>query len=708
MKYDAFISYSHAADGKLAPALQRALEKFAKPWYRRRALHIFRDETDLGANPHLWETISDNLSQAEWFLLMASSEAAKSKWVTREIGWWLEQRTSGRILILLTEGEVNWNEAVRDFDWKRTTAIPQVLQGKFLDEPLYVDLRSAKSERNLTLRHTEFRSAVLQVAAPIHGLPMDEMDGQAVRTYRKNIASAVVLVTALIAALSGAVWQWTAATVAEREAIRQAKIAQSRELASRALPLLKSDPQLALHLAVRGALRWQTAEAETVLRQSLAVVERGTRKALGHVGHQGDRFVALSVTGKYGVTLHRDGRLAVWQLRPELRQILQDTVLVGSPLFSRDESLIATRTSEGILTVWNIEDGQRIAGFENVETATFSGGKGLAYLRADSADMGSLWLWDPKTRQETGVQVSAPRSVHWATFNPGFDASLYITVDDRNVDIWNFYATQISDTRRDRPQSRHTDTHGIAEAWFSNSGLFVVTTNANGSNVVNTLNAGLVSALPLRSLRTVAFDKDDGFMVAIPVSGPPAVVDQRTGEVLTTLPEEVGEIAAAAFDADGKVIVFASPDGSVWQQLCVVCEPFERVLETAKNALTRPLTLGEREIYLHEKRSHPCPTGIPKKNCVELAPDSGPPGTVVEVSLLEAGSKISPMLMDAAGKTWQLPAIEAASGIYFGGIGGAQRVGTLTIPEGVPFGPATVTADGATRTFLVICMWCDP
>ena len=35
--YDAFISYSHAADGRLAPALQRALHRFAKPWYQVRA-----------------------------------------------------------------------------------------------------------------------------------------------------------------------------------------------------------------------------------------------------------------------------------------------------------------------------------------------------------------------------------------------------------------------------------------------------------------------------------------------------------------------------------------------------------------------------------------------------------------------------------------------------------------------------------------------
>jgi hypothetical protein len=36
-----FPSYSHAADGKLAPAIQSALQSFAKPWYERRAICVF-------------------------------------------------------------------------------------------------------------------------------------------------------------------------------------------------------------------------------------------------------------------------------------------------------------------------------------------------------------------------------------------------------------------------------------------------------------------------------------------------------------------------------------------------------------------------------------------------------------------------------------------------------------------------------------------
>ena len=45
MLYDAFLSYSHAADGKLAPSLQSGLQQFAKPWNRLRAIRVFRDKT---------------------------------------------------------------------------------------------------------------------------------------------------------------------------------------------------------------------------------------------------------------------------------------------------------------------------------------------------------------------------------------------------------------------------------------------------------------------------------------------------------------------------------------------------------------------------------------------------------------------------------------------------------------------------------------
>jgi hypothetical protein len=55
--YDAFISYSHKADKRLAVCLQKALQGLAKPWYRIRGMRVFRDESDLSASPEGWPQI---------------------------------------------------------------------------------------------------------------------------------------------------------------------------------------------------------------------------------------------------------------------------------------------------------------------------------------------------------------------------------------------------------------------------------------------------------------------------------------------------------------------------------------------------------------------------------------------------------------------------------------------------------------------------
>lgn len=94
--YDAFISYSHTLDGALARALQTGLEQFAKPWYRPRALRVFRDTTSLSANPGLWSSIEKALAHSAWLVLMASPEAARSRWVDREVAWWLVNKSPQR------------------------------------------------------------------------------------------------------------------------------------------------------------------------------------------------------------------------------------------------------------------------------------------------------------------------------------------------------------------------------------------------------------------------------------------------------------------------------------------------------------------------------------------------------------------------------------------------------------------------------------
>ncbi|MEO6662124.1 MAG: TIR domain-containing protein [Rubrivivax sp.] len=268
MRHDAFISYSHAADGMLAPALQQGLEQFAKRWYRRRALAAFRDETNLSASPQLWQSIVDELAQSRWFLFLASPEAARSKWVAREVAWWLQNRDARHLLILLTGGELLWDEAgaAPDFDWARTTALPANLKGVFAAEPHFIDLRALKQgdpqQSQLTLKHTAFRAAVLKVAAPLHGRSPDEMDGEAVRVHARNRRWAAGAVASLAVLAALATWQSRVATL-------QRDIAISRQLSAQSIATLGRSVDTAMLLAVQAWRISPTAEARSAMLRSL-------------------------------------------------------------------------------------------------------------------------------------------------------------------------------------------------------------------------------------------------------------------------------------------------------------------------------------------------------------------------------------------------------------------------------------------------------
>src|SRR5262245_66115802 len=138
--YDAFISYSHAKDKPIAAALQTVVQRLGKPWYQRRALRIFRDDTSLTATPHLWPSIEQALGDSRFLIFMASPEAAASPWVGKEIDYWLEHKSADTLLIALTDGALAWDNTSNDFIWSAATPLPTVLKGRFGSEPKWVDL----------------------------------------------------------------------------------------------------------------------------------------------------------------------------------------------------------------------------------------------------------------------------------------------------------------------------------------------------------------------------------------------------------------------------------------------------------------------------------------------------------------------------------------------------------------------------------------
>ena len=184
MPYDGFISYSHATDGRLAPAFQRGLQLLAKPWNSRRALRIFRDETGLSTNPHLWSAIEKAMDESQWFVLLASEDGAQSEWVNKEISHWLATKSVDQILPVVTDGTWEWDPDIGDFV-PESSAVPEALRGALRDEPRHLDMRWARDETDLDMRNSQFRSAVADLAAPMHGVAKDELEGEDIRQHRR-------------------------------------------------------------------------------------------------------------------------------------------------------------------------------------------------------------------------------------------------------------------------------------------------------------------------------------------------------------------------------------------------------------------------------------------------------------------------------------------------------------------------------------------
>ncbi|HEX7532450.1 MAG TPA: toll/interleukin-1 receptor domain-containing protein, partial [Methyloceanibacter sp.] len=216
--YDAFISYSHAKDKPIAAALQSVIQKLGKPWYQRRALRVFRDDTSLSATPQLWPSIEQALSQSRYLLLLASPEAANSHWVGKEVEYWLANKSPDTLLVGVTDGTLAWNEAKDDFDWQPDTPLPPALKGGFPAEPKWVDLSAYREGADP--RNAHFIEAGADFAAAIRGMPKEDLLSQEVRQQRRALRLAVGAAAVMLLLAVGAV---TAGIIARSQQLRAEK-----------------------------------------------------------------------------------------------------------------------------------------------------------------------------------------------------------------------------------------------------------------------------------------------------------------------------------------------------------------------------------------------------------------------------------------------------------------------------------------------------
>ncbi len=224
--YDAFISYSHAKDKPIAAALQSVVQELGKPWYRRRALRVFRDDTSLSATPSLWPSIEQALSQSRFLILLASPEATASQWVGKEVSYWLEHKGPDTLLIAVTSGDLAWDNAAGDFGRHDETPLPAALVGRFASEPKWVDVRAYRDGANP--RDMHFAELAADLAAAVHGMPKEDLLSEELRQQRRALTLAWSAAGSLLVLAGVAGWQWKVAIDNERAATGQKHIAEQQ------------------------------------------------------------------------------------------------------------------------------------------------------------------------------------------------------------------------------------------------------------------------------------------------------------------------------------------------------------------------------------------------------------------------------------------------------------------------------------------------
>ena len=249
-KYKAFISYSHSTDKTIASKIQHELRVLGRPLFKKEAFKVFRDETNLSVYPDLWSKIESALSKSEFFIFLASPAAAKSKWVKKEIEYWLNHKSVENLIILFSDGELLWNEDERDFDWSLTNCLPVLMKGVYNSEPLYIDLKKIKQNYSASSSKELFRKVVEPISARLHRKSVDDLFGYISRVHRKrvlvrNVVISLMFILSIVLSIVG---------------FSNYNKARSAKLVVEAIRMAEEDPTKAMSL-YRKALKFTTNPA---------------------------------------------------------------------------------------------------------------------------------------------------------------------------------------------------------------------------------------------------------------------------------------------------------------------------------------------------------------------------------------------------------------------------------------------------------------
>jgi WD40 repeat protein len=536
MPYDAFVSYSHTADNIPAAALQAALHRFAKPWYKLRAVHIFRDQTNLAINPALWSSIRDALDHSLFFMLLASPEAAASPWVAKEAEYWIGRNGPSHILIVLTGGALKWNHSTSSFTSEDTNALPACLLRAFPEEPLYLDLRWVRDGApRLSMRESRFHEAVLQLASTLHNRPKDELDGADIRMQRETrlLAASGLIVILLIALF--ALYQ-NGRRIGIDIQVRAAN------LASNSRKVLADNPDRASEaalLAVESNRLYPSFEGNQALRAAVSLLPAAAQFYAPRDSDPAERIrdLAFSPDGARLAAGRDDGstQLIDFQNHQQPLNLAPDDEPAASIKLPSDPQGASAEDNEAVSVAFN----------------------STGSLLASGARDGVAHIWTvPGAREVLRIQDAAP--ISQIAFHPKLN-QIVAASDDGHVRVFDVaHAATVADFECSGK---------IVAAAFSPDGSLIASLSSDGE-------VSLLDPVHSRFIRTMtggeagfnlAFSSDGKRLAA--AAGDFAVVwDVSTGRQLLKATHAAGSetltpqewIYNAAISADGKFLAYAA------------------------------------------------------------------------------------------------------------------------------------------------------
>jgi TIR domain len=183
LEYDAFLSFT-PPDLPIATGIHKGLRQIGRRLGRLRALRVLLDETDSTARPDLSSGNTDAMARARYLIIVLSPQAAASARVDKEVNYWLRHRDRDQLLLLLADGQLQWDEHNQCFDPQVSDAVPPVLTqpGSLPAEPFYIDVGD---DAPWDPRASTFRDRIAALAAVIHGKPKDQLISDDERQQRR-------------------------------------------------------------------------------------------------------------------------------------------------------------------------------------------------------------------------------------------------------------------------------------------------------------------------------------------------------------------------------------------------------------------------------------------------------------------------------------------------------------------------------------------